>query len=467
MQIPKEVFSRNDVGERIEVVKSFSDFEEGYLVANRISQVKMRGTESYDEFAILYRTNAQSRVLEESLRKRNIPYRIYGGLSFYQRKEIKDAVSYLRLAINPNDDEALKRVINTPARGIGETTVKKIAAAAIEHHVSMAAVVFEPDRYDADLNNGTKTKLAKFAALIDSFGALVKNGLNADEMTQTIITNTGLLSMYLSDHTPESVSKQENLEELMNAARSFVADKIEQGDDEHTTLQDFLSEVSLATDQDSEDETDEPKVTMMTIHAAKGLEFANVFIVGVEEDLLPSSMSASSPQEIEEERRLLYVAITRAKKYCMMSYASSRFHNGQTKTCQPSRFIADIDFRYLRAESGSDISAASRSGSDFKNINRFEALRRPSSSFQQREQSFTPARPAADRPMQSVADGDFITHQSADLSEGMTIEHQRFGRGTIIDIDRSQSDHKIIVDFNNVQKRTLLLKFARFKIIEQ
>lgn len=377
MQIPKEVFSRNDIGERIDVQKSFSDFEEGYLIANRISQIKMRGTESYDEFAILYRTNAQSRVLEESLRKRNIPYRIYGGLSFYQRKEIKDAVSYLRLAINPDDDEALKRVINTPGRGIGETTVKKLSAAAIEHRVSLAKIIFDLDKYGVELNRGIKSKIASFAALIDSFVALVKTGLNADEMTQTVITNTGLMAMYLSDKTPESISKQENLHELMNAAKSFVDDKIEQGDDEHTSLQDFLSEVSLATDQDSDEETNEPKVTLMTIHAAKGLEFTNVFIVGVEEELLPSAMSCSSPQEIEEERRLLYVAITRAKKYCMLSYASSRFHNGQTKTCQPSRFIADIDRRYLRAQSGSDISAATKTQPEFRNINRFEPLRKP------------------------------------------------------------------------------------------
>lgn len=464
MQIPKEVFSRNDVGQRIEVVKSYSDFEEGYLVANRISQVKMRGTETYDEFAILYRTNAQSRVLEESLRKRNIPYRIYGGLSFYQRKEIKDAVAYMRLAINPNDDEAFKRVINTPARGIGETTLRKIANAAIEDNVSMATVAFNLDKYNVDLNRGTKAKIASFISLIDSFGALAKNGLNADEMTQTVITNTGLLAMYISESTPESISKQENLNELMNAARSFVADKIEQGDDEHTSLQDFLSEVSLATDQDSDDETPEPKVTLMTIHAAKGLEFANVFIVGVEEELLPSSMSVSSMQEIEEERRLLYVAITRAKKYCMMSYASSRFHNGQTKTCQPSRFIADIDFRYLKAESGSDISAAAKPRTEFKNINRFESLRRPAQhSVQPTHQPRFEVARSASRPM--AVDGDFATHQSSELGVGVKIEHQRFGLGTILQIDQSQPDHKIVVDFDNVKQRTLLLKFARFKII--
>lgn len=467
MQIPKEVFSRNDIGERIDVQKSFSDFEEGYLVANRISQVKMRGTESYDEFAILYRTNAQSRVLEESLRKRNIPYRIYGGLSFYQRKEIKDAVSYLRLAINPDDDEALKRVINTPGRGIGETTVKKLSAAAIEHRVSLATIIFDPDKYGVELNRGIKSKIASFAALIDSFVALVKTGLNADEMTQTVITNTGLMAMYLSDKTPESISKQENLHELMNAAKSFVDDKIEQGDDEHTSLQDFLSEVSLATDQDSEEETNDPKVTLMTIHAAKGLEFTNVFIVGVEEELLPSAMSCSSPQEIEEERRLLYVAITRAKKYCMLSYASSRFHNGQTKTCQPSRFIADIDRRYLRAQSGSDISAATKTQPELRNINRFESLRKPGYTSQTTEPTRFARPTSISTPRTAMSDSDFVTHSSSELAVGMKIEHQRFGEGTILEIDKSQPDHKIVVDFSNVQQRTLLLKFARFKIVGQ
>lgn len=463
-QIPKEVFSRNDVGERIEVVKSYSDFEEGYLVANRVSQLKMRGVESYDEFAILYRTNAQSRVLEESLRKRNIPYRIYGGLSFYQRKEVKDAVSYLRLAINPDDDEAVRRVINTPARGIGEITVRKLAEAAIENNVSIFAALSDPDRYGVNINKGTKAKLANFAALINALGVFNNEGNNADEVTYKAIHDTGLLAMYISDSTPESVSKQENLQEVLNAARSFVADKIEQGDADHVSLSDFLTEISLATDQDSDDNTDEARVTLMTIHAAKGLEFTNVFIVGVEEDLMPSMM-CSSEREIEEERRLLYVALTRAKKYCMLSYATSRFLNGQTKTCHPSRFIADIDFRYLKTESGKNIAAASRSSRSFENINRFEPLRRPAAAAPTPSAVVTP--PAAPRRVTITSDDEYSTHSSEQLAVGYKIEHQRFGVGTIIDIDKSQADHKIIVDFDNVQQRTLLLKFARFKIITQ
>lgn len=470
MQIPKEVFSKNEIGERIEVIKSYSDYEEGYLVANKVSQIKMRGIESYDEFAILYRTNAQSRILEESLRKRNIPYRIYGGLSFYQRKEIKDAVSYLRLSINPNDDEALKRVINVPPRGIGETTVKKIAAAAIEHKASMYEVLCSPDNFGANFNKGTKGKLDNFVAIVNTLRELAANGLDADEMTKSAIVNTGLYAMYLSDRTPESISKQENLQELMNAARSFVNDKTEQGDGEHVTLNDFLNEISLATDQDSDDSTEEAKITLMTIHAAKGLEFANVFIVGVEEDLLPSSMSASRPQEIEEERRLLYVAITRAKKYCMLSYASSRFLNGQTKTCRPSRFISDIDFRYLRAESFSDISNANKTQSTFSGFNRFEPLRKsysPLSTPTGQNKSTTTNIPAASSGRATAGNDNYSTHLSSELEVGMRIEHQRFGAGTIIEIDKSQTDHKIVVEFNNVSQRTLLLKYARFKLIEQ
>ncbi len=464
-QIRKDVFSRNDIGERIEVIKSYSDYEEGYLVANRISQMKMRGTESLDEFAILYRTNAQSRILEESLRKRNIPYRIYGGVSFYQRKEVKDAVCYLRLALNQDDDEALKRVINTPARGIGETTVKKFTDAAIANKISIFEALTEPDKYEININSGTRRKIADFYSLISNLSHMVGE-VQADEAVSTVIARTSLLSMYISDNTPESISKQENLRELMNAARSFVSDRIEQGDSEHTRLADFMSEVSLATDQDKNDDSDsnEPRVTMMTIHSAKGLEFANIFVVGVEEDLLPSSMCMESPMQIEEERRLLYVAITRAKKYCMLSYATSRFHNGQTKTCRPSRFISDIDIRYLHTSSGNDISAADKSYQSMPQFNRFEQLRRPvyPTAHNLTPRGFTQRTASATMP----ANADFSTHSSDELSEGSKIEHQRFGVGIIKSIDRSQQDHKITVEFDNISTRTLLLKFARFKIIE-
>ena len=484
MQIPKNVFSTNDIGERIEVVQSYSDYEEGYLVANRISQLHMKNRDSYEDFAILYRTNAQSRVLEESLRRRNIPYRIYGGLAFYQRKEVKDAVSYLRLAVNPHDDEALKRVINVPARGIGETTVGKLSSAAINNGVSIWEVINGLDKYAVNINKGTAAKIAGFATLIQIFNNEAAAGMNADELTQKVIADSRLLAMYLSDTTPESISKQENINELLNAARAFVADKIEQGLDD-VTLHDFLTEVSLATDQDEKDDSSAERITLMTIHAAKGLEFSNVFIVGVEEDLLPSAMSASSPQEIEEERRLLYVAITRAKNYCMLSYASSRFHNGQTKTCNPSRFISDIDRKFLRLATGTQIAPSKSNVPDYHTFRERYAAESTSSprpgvrSFaqpQDRPAQAAPSRftiPTSEKKAggvligQARPAGEYDLHQSGSLSVGMTIEHSRFGRGKITSIDTSAPDHKITVEFENVQVRTLLLKFARFKIISQ
>ena len=481
MQIPKNVFSTNDIGERIEVVQSYSDYEEGYLVANRISQLHMKNRDSYEDFAVLYRTNAQSRVLEESLRRRNIPYRIYGGLAFYQRKEVKDVVSYLRLAVNPHDDEALKRVINVPARGIGDTTVGKLSSAAISNGVSIWEVIDGIDKYDVNINKGTAAKIAGFANLIKTFNNEAAAGMNADELTQKVIADSRLLAMYLSDTTPESISKQENINELRNAARAFVADKIEQGLDD-VTLHDFLTEVSLATDQDEKDDSTAERITLMTIHAAKGLEFSNVFIVGVEEDLLPSAMSASSPQEIEEERRLLYVAITRAKNYCMLSYASSRFHNGQTKTCNPSRFISDIDRKFLRLATGTQIAPPKSNVPDYHTFReRYAAESAPRNPGR----NFAPAQDRAERPSpsrfgiptekkvggvpigQARPAGEYDVHTSDSLTLGMTIEHQRFGRGKITSIDTSAPDHKITVEFKNVQVRVLLLKFARFKIISE
>nr|MDE6328532.1 UvrD-helicase domain-containing protein [Duncaniella sp.] len=342
-QIPKKVFSENDRGARIDVTRCYSDFEEAYQVAAKLSQRKIATGDSFDEFAILYRTNAQSRVLEEALRKRNIPYRIYGGLSFYQRKEVKDAVAYMRLSVNPDDDEALRRVINTPARGIGETTLAKLTRTAIDNNTSIWQVLHRPDEFPTELNNGTKRKLSAFYTLIDSFLELTEQKENAYTVARKIVEDTGLYSMYLHDNTPENISKRENLEELLSGVKEFVETATEQGGD--TGLTSFLSEISLATDQDSDTEAEE-HVTLMTAHSAKGLEFNNVFIVGVEEDLFPSSMSANDFKGVEEERRLLYVAMTRARHYCMMSYAVSRFRNGQPPTPRPSRFIGDIDSSY-------------------------------------------------------------------------------------------------------------------------
>ena len=454
-QIPKNVFSRNEAGPPVEVVQSYSDYEESYLVANRISQVKMASHDGYGEFAVLYRTNAQSRILEEQLRKRNIPYRIYGGLSFYQRKEVKDAIAYFRLALNPDDDEALRRVINYPARGIGDTTVSKIVRAAVDSDVSMWQVISDPSAYSLSVNAGPLRKLTGFRQLVSGFGDLVASGTDAYEVAADIIGRTRLLAMLVSDRTPESVSKQENLQELLAGVQEFVQSRVESGDDD-VSLSAFMGEVSLATDQDTVSADAGECVTLMTVHAAKGLEFANVFIVGVEEELFPSAMSAGSPGEIEEERRLLYVAITRAKKFCMLSYASSRFRNGQTVTCRPSRFIGDIDSRYLRAAAGTELPAT---------VNPIAAYR---SSFHSPLRPVQPARGTSShsRGNGAQAPGSAPLHAASELSEGMRVEHAKFGQGTIVRIDNSMSDTRITVDFDNTGSRVLLLKFARFTILD-
>nr|MDE7026245.1 ATP-binding domain-containing protein [Paramuribaculum sp.] len=455
-QIRKQVYSKNSVGKRIDVVQSYSDFEEGYLVANRISQVKMASHDSYEDFAILYRTNAQSRVLEESLRKRNIPYRIYGGLSFYQRKEVKDAIAYFRMAINPDDDEALKRIINYPARGIGETTLNKLMRSAMTRNISIWQAINTIHEENPGLNSGTVKKLNAFASLIDGFVELNQTGISADEMAKTIINRSQLISVLMSDRTPESISKQENLSELISGAEQFVTQRTEEGINE-TSLSDFLGEVSLATDQDS-DTAGEERITLMTVHAAKGLEFNNVFIVGVEEDLLPSAMSQSSAAEIEEERRLLYVAITRARNYCMMSYALSRYRNGMTATCQPSRFLRDISPEYLNLSAGAQIGGTpSPSFASYRNSYH-------SPSPQPRVDSHSqPAQQTAPLPQKKDVSGAAL-HTAAELSEGMRIEHPRFGLGVITVVDISQPDARIHVEFDNTGTRVLLLKFARFAI---
>lgn len=464
-QIRKQVFSCNDVGSLIEVIQSFSDYEESYLVANRISQLRLTQHDSYEEFAILYRTNAQSRILEESLRKRNIPYRIYGGLSFYQRKEIKDAIAYFRLSINPNDDEALKRVINYPARSIGETTVNKLVRCAIDNRVSIWHIICNLDKFEVGINSGTTKKLNGFRELISSFIEFNNQGLSADIVAENIIRETNLLSCLLSDRTPESISKQENLSELINGVKEFVASRLEEGNETNTTLIDFLAEVSLATDQDTQ-ETPEERVTLMTVHAAKGLEFSNVFIVGAEEELFPSAMSSGSLQEIEEERRLMYVAITRAKNFCMISYASSRFRNGQTLTCSPSRFIRDIDSQYLHLCSGTSIDQHR-----FNPIDKYKASfhsRTYTSTTQQRKTQISSDSQNSLRQSvkpQNSSDSNLGQHISSELQAGMKIEHSRFGTGTITNVDTDSTDHRITVVFDNVGEKTLLLKFAKFKII--
>ena len=471
-QIPKNVYSENDRGTLIDVVKCYSDYEEAAQVAARVSQIKRGTGDSFDETAILYRTNAQSRVLEESLRKRNVPYRIYGGLSFYQRKEVKDAIAYFRLSLNPDDDEALRRIINFPARGIGDTTLGKLTRAAMDEGVSLWAVISDADNHECGLNAGTKRKLSDFSELIKGFIDLNAQGRDAYDVARNIIERTGLYSMLVHDSTPESISKQENLQELLKGVKEYVDSMVEQGR-EDVSLGSFMTEVSLATDQDVNAGGEEECVTLMTVHAAKGLEFDNVFIVGVEEELFPSAMAAQSPAEIEEERRLLYVAITRARKYCMISYATQRFRNGQTVFPRPSRFIGDIDPRYLHVSGGRDFIpsssmmqqrrvTASYNASMAGSARPLGELRRTLSDLGPRTSS-----PRREASASAAGAGDFTLHSPGEVSAGTRIRHSKFGVGLVKVVDTSGVDARMTVKFegDDADTRTLLFKYAKFMIL--
>jgi len=461
-QIPKEVFSNNSPGDLIEAVQSYNDYEEAYLVASRIAQVRMRRHLPYNEIAILYRTNAQSRVIEEALRNRNIPYRIYGGLSFYQRKEIKDAISYFRLAVNPDDDEAFRRVINTPKRGIGETTVSKIMQTAIGAEVSLMRVSLEPTRYNLSVNAGTARKLRDFADMVMSFNKEAQEK-SAAELARDILSRTGLAAQYISDSTPENVSKHENILELVKGADIFTDRATSEGGPENAGMSQYLAEISLLTDQDTPGE-DADCMTLTTIHSAKGLEFDCVFVVGVEENLLPSQMCRSNA-DIEEERRLMYVAITRARKFCMISYARQRTVNGQSGSVIPSRFISDIDRRFLRMMTGtSPDTPRQRSVRPWDEPGQRPAERKPKA-VESRTAQAAPATPPPSQPRTSASD-EFGLHIADDLKEGMRIQHTRFSTGTVVRVDTESSDHRVVVDFDNDgQRRTLLLKFAKFQIL--
>ena len=345
-QIRKEVFSEKEKGEAIGVFQAYSDVEEGDIVTNQIAALRREHDYSYSDFAILYRTNAQSRIFEEALRKRGMPYKIYGGLSFYQRKEIKDVIAYFRLVVNPNDEEAFKRIINYPARGIGDTTVGKIIAAATENNVSLWAVLCEPLTYGLTINKGTHNKLQDFRGLIEEFIS-TQSEKNAYEIGTEIIRQSGIINDVCQDNLPENLSRKENIEELVNGINDFCAVRQEEGNP-NVSLTDFLSEVSLLTDQDSDKEGDGEKITLMTVHSAKGLEFGNVFVVGMEENLFPSGMAGDSPRAMEEERRLFYVAITRAEEHCFLSFAKTRFRYGKMEFGTPSRFLRDIENRFIK-----------------------------------------------------------------------------------------------------------------------
>ena len=470
-QIHKNVYSEKEEGNKVRISASYSDYEEGYAVASAINELRLRKDYDYVDFAILYRTNAQSRILEEALRKRGIPYKIYGGLSFYQRKEIKDIISYLRLIVNPHDEEAFKRVINYPSRGIGDTTVNKVIKAATENNVSLWTVLNAPIDYDLPINSGTAKKLTDFREMIERF--IEQNTrLSAEEMAAIVVKESGIVSSLFQDRSVEGISKQENLQELLKGIAEFCELRREEGV-EQVSLADFLSEVSLLTDQDNDKDEQANKVTMMTVHAAKGLEFKNVFVVGLEEELFPSSMSKDNPRAVEEERRLFYVAITRAEENCVLTYAKSRFRNGQSTMCSPSRFLKDIDVRFLDvpADSSADTFAAAR-----------ERFQRPAftSPFQQpravekEEPSFiSPVAQAQQRQRLTKVETTTSTPASSsapasDLSGlrvGAKVRHDRFGEGEVIAIEGDGGNAKATVAFTHFGQKQLLLKFARLTII--
>ena len=476
-QIKKNIFSENPIGTKVNVVACYNDYEEAYVVASTISSLKAREGCSYNDFAVLYRTNAQSRVLEEALgsgglknkhgeKRRPIPYRIYGGLSFYQRKEIKDALSYFRLTINPNDDEALRRVINYPTRGIGATTMDKVQHCAIDDEVSLWQVITDPAKHRLSVNNGTLRKLQSFVELINSFTEQDRAGVDAYELGRTIIERSGIMADLMKEKSVEIISKQENLDELLTAMHNFVDEQTQQGINE-TKMTDFLAKASLATDQDTDKSVGEC-VTLMTVHAAKGLEFMNVIVVGVEEDLFPAAMSKDSILSIEEERRLLYVAITRAEKNCVITYAKSRFRNGSNVNCQPSRFIKDMDDKFLVNSATSKTPVQNYTESDYRPFNK-KTSSSSYNSFNENKSSLKPLTSAISKPtpMNSVVhsnDSDFSLHNLDEINEGNEIIHNRFGKGVITKIDNRGNAPKIIVEFEVMGQRTLLLKYAKFKI---
>ena len=480
-QIRKDIFSENEQGERLTLKPAYSDKEEAIIVCNDIKRIRRQEGGEYSDFAILYRTNAQSRSFEEQMRKDGIPYRIYGGLSFYQRKEIKDVIAYFRVVANPNDEEALRRIINYPTRGIGDTTVAKIVEMANLHHVSLWTVLQQPIVFGLSLAKGTMTKLDAFRALIDGWRQRIDQE-DAYILGHAIIMESGISKEIYSSQNPDDLSRQENLEEFLGGMQDFVESRREEGMENEILLPDFLQEVALLTDLDSEGDADQPKVALMTVHAAKGLEFPTVFVVGLEENIFPSPMCIGSMRELEEERRLLYVAITRAEKHCILTCAQNRFRYGRMEYDTPSRFIRDIDPSLLRVEGDSQYSGNnsqysrnnsqySRSNSQYSVSNsRYSGSNsRPASRFQNPRPVATqfvadpkprlmPIRREAPAP-QSVAIGNI------GIKEGNVIEHQRFGIGTVIKVEGSGENAKATVAFKNAGTKQLLLKFAKYTIV--
>ena len=524
-QIPKDVFSENAKGEKILYKPAYSDKEEAVIVAKDVKRIRREDGCQYSDFAILYRTNAQSRSFEEEFRKQGIPYRIYGGLSFYQRKEIKDIIAYFRLVANPDDEEAIKRIINYPARGIGATTVLKIADCAHQNQVSFWEVIGAPEQYGLAVNKGTMNKLETFRLLISSF---IERAQTTDvyELGDAIIKESGISQDIMSGKDADDLARQENLEEFLSGMSAFVEERREEGRFDELFLQDYLQDVALLTDADSDGDKDEPRVSLMTVHAAKGLEFPTVFVVGLEENIFPSPLSAASLRELEEERRLLYVAITRAEKHCILTNAKNRWRYGKMEFDNPSRFIDEIDGKLIDSldEAGGSLFG---SMSDQPEWARAQRPRRPWEDAEQPRYSsrYQNSKPVAsqfvadpkpslfdDEPetsrtsgRSSLSEGNFKsvralnaakrymeTHSShpasrgtgssaasvssstassagsssCGLQEGMKIEHQRFGRGTVLKIEGTGENTKATVEFVHSGTKQLLLKYAKFTVVD-
>ena len=530
-QIPKDVFSENAKGEKIQYKPAYSDKEEAAIVAKDVKRIRREDGCQYSDFAILYRTNAQSRSFEEEFRKQAIPYRIYGGLSFYQRKEIKDIIAYFRLVANPDDEEAIKRIINYPARGIGATTVLKIADCAHQNQVSFWEVIGAPERYGLAVNKGTMNKLETFRLLISSF---IERAQITDvyELGDAIIKESGISQDIMSGKDADDLARQENLEEFLSGMSAFVEERREEGRFDELFLQDYLQDVALLTDADSDGDKDEPRVSLMTVHAAKGLEFPTVFVVGLEENIFPSPLSAASLRELEEERRLLYVAITRAEKHCILTNAKNRWRYGKMEFDNPSRFIDEIDGKLIDSQDeagGSLFGSMSdqpewaraqrprrpwedaeqpRYSSRYQNskpvASQFVADPKPSLFDDEPETSRTSGRSSVSG-RSSLSEGNFKsvralnaakrymeTHSShpasrgtgssaasvsssaassagsssCGLQEGMKIEHQRFGRGTVLKIEGTGENTKATVEFVHSGTKQLLLKYAKFTVVD-
>lgn len=528
-QIPKDVFSENAKGEKIQYKPAYSDKEEAAIVAKDVKRIRREDGCQYSDFAILYRTNAQSRSFEEEFRKQGIPYRIYGGLSFYQRKEIKDIIAYFRLVANPDDEEAIKRIINYPARGIGATTVLKIADCAHQNQVSFWEVIGAPERYGLAVTKGTMNKLETFRLLISSF---IERAQTTDvyELGDAIIKESGISQDIMSGKDADDLARQENLEEFLSGMSAFVEERREEGRFDELFMQDYLQDVALLTDADSDGDKDEPRVSLMTVHAAKGLEFPTVFVVGLEENIFPSPLSAASLRELEEERRLLYVAITRAEKHCILTNAKNRWRYGKMEFDNPSRFIDEIDGKLIDSldEAGGSLSGSrADSMSDQPEWARAQRPRRPWEDAEQPRYSsrYQNSKPVAsqfvadpkpslfdDEPetsrtsgRSSLSEGNFKsvralnaakrymeTHSShpasrgtgssaasvssstassagsssCGLQEGMKIEHQRFGRGTVLKIEGTGENTKATVEFVHSGTKQLLLKYAKFTVVD-